>query len=67
MPEIGHDKEFPFTSKQLLLSDGEHVYWGEYENEPDIWEGFIDNDGDSFGDIGIDITHWMLMPPPPKD
>jgi len=68
LPEIGIDKLYPYSSDMILLTDGELVYYGQYENSPDInfGECFIDTDGASYGDSGTIITHWMHTPQPPK-
>lgn len=67
LPEIGIDKLYPYSSDMILLTDGELVYYGQYENSPDInfGECFIDTDGASYGDSGTIITHWMHTPQPP--
>lgn len=66
LPVVGHDKEYPYASEFILLSDGEFVYYGQYENSPDLGASFIDANGDAFEDDGVEITHWMLMPEPPS-
>lgn len=66
-PEIGHDEEYPHASEMILLSDGEFVYYGQFENSPDFGQSFIDANGDAFDDDGIEITHWMSLPEPPKN
>ncbi len=66
LPEKGSDPEYPHASDMILLSDGEFVYYGQYENSPEFEHGFIDSNGDGFINDGIEITHWMELPPPPK-
>ncbi len=65
LPEIGIDTDYPYASKMILLSDGEHVYYGQFENSPDFGETFMDDDGNNWADEQIKITHWMPKPPPP--
>lgn len=67
LPDIGHDEEYPHASKMILLSDGEFVYYGQFENSPEFGKSFIDSNGDDFADDGVEITHWMELPEPPKN
>ena len=67
LPEIGHNEEYPHASEMILLSDGEFVYYGQFENSPEFEQSFIDANGDAFEDDGIEITHWMRMPEPPNN
>jgi len=67
LPDIGFDPDYMFASKFILLSDGEHTYYGQYESlEVDGSGDFIDENGDSFADDGVIITHWTPLPEPPK-
>ena len=71
LPEIGHDKAFPYASKMILMSDGENVYYGQYEDvplevEPELANNFMDSEGNGFADDGIIITHWQPLPSTPK-
>lgn len=67
-PKIGNNSEYPFASYMLLLSDGEEVYYGQFENAPGQQDGgvWMDSDGNDFGLTLIEITHWMPLPAPPK-
>ena len=62
----GLDEEYPHASEMILLSDGEFVYYGQYENSKEFGKSFIDANGDDFADDGVEITHWMPMPEPPS-
>ena len=66
LPEIGQDEDYPYASEMILLSDGESVYYGQFEKSPDFKECFIDTDGNDYEDSEIKITHWMHTPQPPK-
>jgi len=65
-PEIGIDDYYPYSSDMILITDGELVYYGQYEKSPDFKECFIDTDGNDYEDSEIKITHWMHTPQPPK-
>lgn len=65
LPNIGQDREHPFASEMILLSDGKYVYYGQYENTKEFGKMFLDSNGYDFGETGIKITHWMPMPEPP--
>lgn len=67
-PDVGHDADFPHTSKMILVSDYEEgfVGYGQYENHPEFGEVFIDADGNDFSNENIHITHWQPLPAPPK-
>mgnify|MGYP003478088938 FL=1 len=66
LPEIGIDDYYPYSSDMILITDGELVYYGQYEKSPDFKECFIDTDGNDYEDSEIKITHWMHTPQPPK-
>lgn len=66
LPVTGLDEEYPHASEMILLSDGEFVYYGQYENSKEFGKSFIDANGDDFADGGVEITHWMPMPEPPS-
>lgn len=71
LPEIGIDKKYPYASDLVLLSDGDKVYCGYYEDstipEPKYGaKAFLDADGNDFEEADITITHWMPLPEPPK-
>ena len=65
-PEIGIDDYYPYSSDMILITDGELVYYGQYEKYPDFKECFINTDGNYYEDSVIIITHWMHTPQPPK-
>ena len=67
LPKVGHDPDYPHASEMILLSDGEFVYYGQYECDPadENFNGFLDSNGDDFVDDGVEITHWMPLPEPP--
>jgi len=70
LPRLGEDEEYPYASEMILLSDGEFVYYGQYEDPSSFGGAFIDSNGDDFSDDGVKITHWMPLPDPntnPKD
>ena len=66
LPEIGIDDYYPYSSDMILITDGELVYYGQYEKSPDFKECFINTDGNDYEDSEIKITHWMHTPQPPK-
>lgn len=66
LPEIGIDDYYPYSSDMILITDGELVYYGQYEKSPDFKECFINTDGNDYEDFEIKITHWMHTPQPPK-
>lgn len=67
-PKRGSDPKYKFASDMILLTDGEFVYYGQYENSHlnDEDGVFLDANGDDFSDDGIEITHWQPLPPAPK-
>ena len=65
LPEIGQDEDYPYASEMILLSDGESVYYGQFEKCPDEIGVFLNSEGDDLMDDDIMITHWKL-PQPPK-
>ena len=65
LPEIGIDEDYPYASEMILLSDGESVYYGQFEKCPDEIGVFLNSEGDDLMDDDIMITHWKL-PQPPK-
>ena len=56
LPEIGIDDYYPYSSDMILITDGELVYYGQYEKSPDFKECFIDTDGNDYEDSEIKIT-----------
>jgi Protein of unknown function (DUF551) len=66
LPDVGHDPEYPYSSQMILLSDGESVYYGQFEDVPMLGQSFIDIHGDDFVEYEIQITHWMPLPPAPN-
>ena len=65
LPEIGQDEDYPYASEMILLSDGESVYYGQFEKCPDEIGVFLNSEGDDLMDDDIMITHWKL-PQSPK-
>ena len=65
-PEIGQDEDYPYASEMILLSDGESVYYGQFEKCPDEIGVFLNSEGDDLMDDDIMITHWKLPQPPQK-
>ena len=65
LPEIGQDEDYPYASEMILLSDGESVYYGQFEKCPDEIGVFLNSEGDDLMDDDIMITHWKL-PQTPK-
>ena len=65
LPKIGQDEDYPYASEMILLSDGESVYYGQFEKCPDEIGVFLNSEGDDLMDDDIMITHWKL-PQPPK-
>lgn len=66
LPEIGQDEDYPYASEMILLSDGESVYYGQFEKCPDEIGVFLNSEGDDLMDDDIMITHWKKLPQPPK-
>ncbi len=66
LPEIGQDEDYPYASEMILLSDGESVYYGQFEKCPDEIGVFLNSEGDDLMDDDIIITHWKKLPQPPK-
>lgn len=66
LPEIGQDEYYPYASEMILLSDGESVYYGQFEKCPDEIGVFLNSEGDDLMDDDIMITHWKKLPQPPK-
>ena len=66
LPEIGQDEDYPYASEMILLSDGESVYYGQFEKCPDEIGVFLNSEGDDLMDDDIIITHWKKLPQPTK-
>lgn len=62
LPKIGNYPDFPYSSEMILLSDGNTIYFGEYESSEEFGNSFIDVDGNEFHNI----THWKPLPTPPN-
>lgn len=59
LPEIGTDKQYPYASDEVLVTNGKRKVTTAYI-EHSVW---IDYDGNELEFI---VTHWQPLPTPPN-